>query len=172
MVLYFDGDGILTLRPYADAGVVATLSEGEGGVLLSATRGWSRTNAFNRVVATGENTDSSAVYRAVATDDNALSPTYYFGDFGKVPRFYDSPYIGSNDQAQDAANAILAQELGTAANVSFGIVPNPALEPEDTVYVKRERAGIDERHIIDSLSIGLGASESMSGTTRERLVTF
>lgn len=170
MVLYFDGDGVLTLKPYADAGTVATFREGEGGVLLTASRGWSRTNSFNRVIATGENTDENAVYRAVATDDNPLSPTYYYGPFGKVPRFYTSTWIKSNVQAQDAAAAVLAQEIGTASNVSFGIVPNPALEPEDTVKIVRVRAGIDEEHILDSVTIGLSADESMSGTTRERLV--
>lgn len=169
MVLFFDGDGILTLRPYAEQGVVASVAEGEGGVLLSAGREWGRSESFNRVIATGENTSSDEVYRAVATDDNPLSPTYYFGDFGKVPRFYSSPYIVSVEQAQDAANAILLQEIGTASTVSFGMVPNPALEPEDTVRIVRERVGVSELHIIDDVTIGLAASDSMSGSTRERL---
>jgi hypothetical protein len=169
MSLFFDGDGVLTLRRYAEQGVVANLTEGSDGVLLTAARQWSRTNAFNRVIATGESTET-AVYRGVATDDNPLSPTYYYGPFGKCPRFYSSPDIYSDAQAQDAADAILAQEIGAASTVSFGLVPNPALEPEDTVRVTRGSVGVDENHVIDSVTVGLAATEQMSGVTRERLV--
>lgn len=170
MVLFFDGDGLLTLRPYADAGRVAEFVEGDGGLLISASRNWSRTDAHNKWIVTGENTDEDEVYRGVAVDDDPLSPTNYNGDFGKCPDFWSSPYVASDEQAQDAAESRKAQEIGTASNVSFGSVPNPALEPEDTIFVKRERAGINEEHILDSVTIGLAATESMSCTTRERTV--
>lgn len=173
MSLFFDGDGYLTLRRYAEQGVVAEVSEATDtapGVLIRAQKGWSRSNAFNRVIATGENTNSSAVYRGVATDDDPLSPTYYFGPFGKVPRFYESPDIYSDDQAEDAARTILAKELGLASTVSFDMVPNPALEPEDTVLVVRDRLGVNEQHVLDSVTIGLSSEDSMSCQTRERLV--
>lgn len=173
MSLFFDGDGIMTLRRYADQGVVATVSEAtltSPGVLIRAQKGWSRSNAFNRVIVTGENTGSSPVYRAVATDDNPLSLTYYYGPFGKAPRFYSNKDIYSTDQAQDAANTILAKEIGLASTVSFDMVPNPALEPEDTVLVVRERLGVNEQHILDSVTIGLSPEDSMSCQTRERSV--
>lgn len=169
MTLFFDGDGQLCLRRYAPDGVVAEVTDGEDGVLVSVSRAWSRTTAFNRVIVTGENTDT-AVFRGVATDDNPASPTYFYGPFGQVPRFWSSPDIYSDDQAEDAARSILDQEIGTAATVQFGMVPNPALEPEDTVHVRRTVAGVDENHVLDQVTIGLGATEEMSCQTRERLV--
>jgi hypothetical protein len=169
MSLFFDGDGVLTLRRYADQSPVASLVEGDGGVLVSASRSWSRTEAYNRWIVTGENTEGSDVYGGVATDDNPLSPTYYYGPFGRCPKFWSSPDIYSDDQAQDVAEAMKAQEIGAASTVNFGLVPNPALEPEDTVRITRGSVGVDENHVIDQLTIGLGATEVMSGSTRERL---
>jgi hypothetical protein len=168
-VLYFDGDGVLVSRPVAQTGATAPavqLVEGEGGLLVSASRSWVREGTYNRVIATGENTGNGAPVRGVATDENASSPTYYFGAFGKVPRFYSSPFLTTNAQCSDAAQAVLSRELGTTQQVDFGTVPNPALEPNDVARVTRVRAGIDEDHVIDSLSIGLGADGVMSGRSR------
>jgi hypothetical protein len=107
MSLYFDGDGTCVMSPDVLAEPVVTIAEGDGGVLLQAGRQWSRQGTFNRVIATGENTGETAPARGVATDDNALSPTYYFGAFGKVPRFYVSPFITTDAQAEAAAQSIL-----------------------------------------------------------------
>lgn len=168
MSVYFDGDGLPVARviPTASDNPVATLTEGQGGVLLQAGRRWSREGAFNRVIATGEKTGDTAPPRGVATDDNALSPTYYYGRFGKVPRFYSSPLLTTSDQCADAAAGILARELGTTQQITFGALVNPALEPGDVVTVTRERTGINEAHVIDSLTIPLQADQSMSGRTR------
>lgn len=166
--LYFDGDGLLTLRPYSDSQVVTEITEGENGVLLTVSRQWSRTSSFNRVIVTGETAQDDTTYRGEATDTDPASPTFYGGPFGNVPEFRTYPQITSDSHAQDVAEAILAQEIGAPSNVSFGMIPNPALEPDDTVLISRPSIGINEAHVIDSLTIGLGASETMSGTTRER----
>lgn len=168
MDLYFNGDGTVVMRPVTSvsADPIATIAEGEDGVLLTAARSWNRQGTYNRVIATGENTGEAAPARGVATDDNAASPTYYFGPFGKVPRFYASPFITTNDQAADAAQAILSRELGTTQQASFGSLVLPHLEPDDAVLITRERAGIDETHILDQITIPLGAEGVMSGSTR------
>ena len=171
MALYFDGDGTAVLAPDALSSPVMELAEGQGGVLLSAGRRWTREGTFNRVIATGENTGETAPARGVATDDNVLSPTYYYGAFGRVPRFYVSPFITTDAQADAAAQSILDRELGTTESVNFGALVLPHLEPGDTVTITRERSGIDEDHVLDSLTIPLSASEGMSGQTRARVVT-
>lgn len=167
MMLFFDGDGVLTLRPYSDTSPVAELVEGEGGVLLTASRNWSRTGAFNKVVVTGENSGAS-VFRGVAVDDDPFSPTFIDGPFGVVTEFRSWPEVKSDQQARDVAESILAQEIGAPSTVSFGMVPNPALEPGDSVLISRPSIGVNETHVLDSLTIGLGAEEQMTGTTRER----
>lgn len=171
MTLYFDGDGTCVLRPATTSSTGIELAEGEHGVLLEADRRWTRQGAFNRVIATGENTGEAAPVRGVATDDNPLSPTYYYGEFGKVPRFYSSPFITTADQAEDAAAAILARELGTTQQANFGTIVDPRLEPGDIVQVTRARLGIDELNEIDQLTIPLSAEGSMTGRTRATQVT-
>jgi hypothetical protein len=171
MDLYFDGDGTCILAPVVLTDPVLSIAEGENGVLVAAGRRWTREGTFNRVIATGENTGEAAPARGVATDDNPLSPTYYFGQFGKVPRFYASPFITNDAQAASAAQKILDDELGTTEQVSFGSYVLPQLEPGDTVRVTRLRAGIDEDHIVDSLTAPLKADGTMSGATRARQVT-
>lgn len=168
MILFFDGDGVLTLKPYAAGGPVLDLVEGEGGVLLNVARNWSRSASFNKVVVTGESSGDN-VFRGEAFDDNPLSPTYFYGPFGQVPEFRSYPEVRSDQQAKDVAYSILAQHLGAPATVSFGMVPNPALEPEDTIRISRPSVGVDHSYIVDSLTIGLAATESMTGQTRERI---
>lgn len=170
MRLYFDGDGVLVLAPDALSTPVLTIAEGEAGVLIQASRRWTREGAFNRVIATGENTGETAPVRGVATDDNPLSPTYYFGSFGRVPRFYSSPLLATDDQAAAAAQTILNRQLGTTESVSFGALVLPQLEPGDTVRITRERSGINEDHLIDSLTLPLSATGTMTGATRARQV--
>lgn len=168
-VLYFDGDGVCVSRPIAQTGATAPafqFSEGDNGLLLTASRKWTRESTFNRVIATGENTGEGEPVRGVATDNNPLSPTYYYGPFGRVPRFYASPFVTTADQAADAASGILARELGTTQQVNFGTIVNPAIEPNDVCRITRAASGIDEDHVIDAVTIPLDVASPMSGRTR------
>jgi hypothetical protein len=164
--LFFDGAGYLRLRnELSSATPVATIADGPGGVMVSAALSLDRSGAYNRVIATGENTTNAAVYRGVWTDDNPASPTYYFGSFGHKPRFYASPFIASDAQAASAAFAIGLQQTGVARSLDFGMVRNPALEPGDVVQIRRAALGLDEVHRIDSLTIDLGTG-AMTGKSR------
>lgn len=175
MELYFNELGVLTMQPIAQfvtGNAVWEIAEGERGVLVRAGVAWSRQGSFNKSIVTGENlgeTDTPA--RGIAVDDNPLSPTYYYGPFGKVPDFFYSAQVKSNEQAADVAAARLARQLGTTKAISFGTVVNPRLKPSQVVRISRERAGIDqEDHVIDSLTIPLGAESEMSAATRATVV--
>lgn len=169
--LYFDGDGTLILEPEATGDPVISLAEGASGVLLRAARRWTRQGAFNAVIATGQNTGQGAPVRGVARDLNPLSPTYYFGPFGKVPRFFQSQFMTTTQQCEDAATAMLARELGTTQTVSFGSLVLPQLEPGDVATITRARAGVDEDYVIDQLTIPLVHASPITGAARARQVT-
>jgi hypothetical protein len=168
MEVWFDGTGTLRITPVAgSSAVVAELHEGATGVLVQAAAQWTRAGTYNRVIATGENsTQDAPPVRGVATDDTPSSPTYYHGPFGHVPRFYSSPFLTTDAQCVSAATAILQRQLGATKSVSFGSLVLPYLEPRDVVSIRRARAGINETHVIDKLSIPLGAAGTMTGTTR------
>lgn len=166
--LFFDRDDVLVMQPIPQAAnnPVATIAEGESGVLIEATKRWSRLEQFNRVIVTSENSDVAVPIRGVATDDNPLSPTYYFGPFGKVPRFYSNPYITTSAQAKDAAAGILAAQLGASQAIDFGALVNPTLDVSDVVTFTRERLGLNETHVLDTLTIPLDVEEPMIGESR------
>jgi len=165
--LAFDGLGRLTSRPEPTFTATPVAEIVEGKNMTSAVLDLDRTGAYNRVTATSNNASTGEVFEATATDDDPSSPTYYFGTrFGKKPRGFYSEFIGSNAQAASAAASILAANLGVSRSVRFSAIPDPRLEVGDVVLLKRTQLGIDELHIIDTLTIGLGADSTMSGTSR------
>lgn len=166
--LYFDGTGVCVLRhePTFSAVPAWTLAEGEGGLLTGAVLAMDRSPAYNRVIATGENTSLTTVPRGVWTDDDPSSPTYYGGGFGHKPRFFASAFISSNDQAASAAAAIGTAQKGVARSLALAAVPNPALEPGDLVLVRRSAIGVDEVHVLDAITYGLTADGPMTAASR------
>lgn len=166
MRLYFDGDGVLVLTPEAIGEAVVTIAEGEDGVLLQAGRSMSRQGIYNVWVVSGENTGEAAAARAVVEDDNPLSPTYVHGRFGRTPRFYVSPFIRTDAQAQGAGEAFRARESGRTQGVRFGSLVLPHLEPGDVAQVTRLRAGVNETNVLDTLTFPLAADGVMTGATR------
>ncbi|WP_223167418.1 DUF5047 domain-containing protein [Nonomuraea sp. SYSU D8015] len=166
-VMYFDHRGILVIKDPPNASVpVVEVNSGNNGVLVSMRRHLSREGVFNAVVAMGEATDTEEPVRAVQVDNNPNSPTYFNGKFGKVPRFFSSPFITTLEQAESAAASILTRSLGLPYNVDFSAVPNPALEPLDPVKVKYPRTAA-EVHVIDSLTIPLTSDGLLTAATRE-----
>lgn len=168
--ILFDGLGRCVMRaePSFQDTPVGEISEGVN--MLSATFDLDREPAHNRVVATSSNSSLDQVFRGVATDNDPASPTYYFGPFGKKARPYSSPFLASNAQCESAAAAILASNLGVAKAVSVSALTDPRREPSDVVRVRRAALGLDELHIIDKLTIGLSAGDSMSAVVRSQQV--
>lgn len=166
-VMYFDHAGVLQVRTAPDPMVaVFNVDAGRDGVLVTLARSLNRDGAYNAVVATGEAPDDKDPPRAVARDMNPDSPTYWNGPFGKVPRFYTSPFVTTQGQAITAAQQMLRRVLGIPYNVDFSAVPNPALEPNDPIRINY--AGGSELHILDKLTVPLSAEAPLAGTTRQQ----
>lgn len=170
-VMYWDYEGRLRVEdapsPSIES-VVCDVTHGRNGVLVSMSRARSREGVFNAVVVTGETPGDQPAVRAVARDVSPMSPTYWFGDFGKVPKFYSSSFITDVGQAAACGSALLARNLGLPYSVAFGMVPNPALEPLDVVRVTYRDNARAELHVLEKLTIPLTAAGAMTGTTRER----
>lgn len=166
--LYFDGTGTLVRRPMALATDNSrwTITEGPGGALLKVGRAWDVERLYNKVITSGEPQDGSAPVCASAWDNNPLSPTYYYGKFGKRPRFYVSQMVTTEQQAALASAGILAKSLGASQQITFDQMVDPTMEPGKVVRIMRDRLGLDEKHVLDTLSIPLAATDSMPGRTR------
>lgn len=168
-VMHWDGSGVLRVRTVPDEQIpVWEVNAGRGGVLVSAGRRLSRERVYNGVVAVGEGGESDAPpARAVAVDSGPTSPTRWGGPFGRVPRFYASPFLATDDQAEVAAREMLRRSLGAPYSVDFGAVVNPTLQPWDPIRVAYSD-GTREVHVVERLTIPLLAERPMAASTKER----
>ncbi|TKG58045.1 DUF5047 domain-containing protein [Prauserella endophytica] len=170
-VMWWDYAGRLRVETAPDpAQPVFAVNHGRGGVVARVSRSLDRDAVYNAVVASGEQAGETPPVRAVAFDLNPNSPTYWHGQFGKVPRFYTSTFITTTEQAQNAADAMLARAIGLPYNVDFSMVPNVALEALDPITVSYSDRTAPETHVIESLTIPLDAGGAMSATTKEKVL--
>lgn len=172
-IWYFDYRGVLIIKPLpTNTDPVFDVSAGDGGVLVSAHRILTRDGIFNAVVVTGESYENLPPPAYTAYDLDPTSPTYYNGNFGKVPYFFTSSTIKTPADSINKANTLLAQFKGLPYDVDFTMIPNPALEPYDPVRIIYP---IDitqnphvkmESHLLSQVVIGLGSTSGMACGTK------
>ena len=169
-IMYWDYTGKLRVESPPNPDVpVYHVSSGRYGVLIEVGRSLTRQGVYNAVVVNGETPTDLPPVQAIVYDNNPLSPTYWNGQFGHVPRFYYSSFITTQSAAFAAGESLLQQAIGLPYNIDFQTVVNAALEPYDPIRITTpDRTDI---HVIDSITIPLVADRSMSGSTR-KLITF
>lgn len=169
-IMYWDTSGILRIESAPDPQTpLWTFAAGRrNGVLIQASRTLSSEGVYNCLVVTGEGaSDEVEPVRAVVVDNNPNSPTYFYGKFGPVPKFYSSPLITTEAQATLAGTSMLRRSLGFPYNVDFTISPNPAVRPWDPTRIMF-KGGKLEIHVIDQIKIPLDAQTAMTGRTKEQ----
>lgn len=169
-IMYFDYQGRLQIKspPNPLAGSVYTINQGKFGVLSSVSRTVSRAGVYNGAVAKGDPASDIPPVAGFALDLDPASPTYWFGAFGKVPEYFSSTFLTTNDQCAATAAAMRVKQNGAPYSVSLGMVPNPALEIADVVTVTYPGDAPDETHIIDRISLGLTPKDVMTIDTRKQ----
>jgi hypothetical protein len=103
----------------------------------------------NVIVARGESTDDAVPpVQAVAMDTDPGSPTYAgtgpgTSPYGRKTEYYSSPQIKTVAQAQSAAQAILAANLGAAATYTLTMPFDPTVDAMDVVSFRGDTYVID-----------------------------
>jgi len=171
--LYFDGAGEVQVRdtpdPESDP-VCATYYAGEQAIILEQTRSARLSQLYNGVIVTAEGSGVAIPKRGEEWDDDPNSPTYCDGPMGRVPLFYSSPLLTTQDDVDSAAQTMLARVKRPIEQVSFTLVPNPAHEAFDVVEFVDED-GVARRYMLDVVTTPLDSSGPMTATTRETEVT-
>jgi hypothetical protein len=179
-LLFFDRVGQCRLVQVPDPndaglGVTWEYTEGVGG-LLGLVRDQSNEGVINGCAVTGMNPSNGEPVRSdMIWDTDEASATYYLGPYGKVPRFIQSDKVRTVAQANEMARAEVNKNKGLVEAVEFDIVPNPAIDPLDTVKLVRLRSGFvaegigSEAVIVDAYTVNLSATGgAMTVSCRQR----
>lgn len=102
----------------------------------------------NVIVVRGEPVDGSAPVQAVAMDEDPGSPTYAgtgpgTSPYGRTTRFFSSPLISTDPQAQSAADTILAQFVGAGATYTLIRPYDPTIDAADVVSLGGKALAVD-----------------------------
>lgn len=113
---------------------VETLTDGEGGTVVSAYASDSRDGAYNVVVARGQEQDDAGkpAFQAVAEVE---SGPFAVDSYGEVVRFFSSPLITSMSAARSAARSLLNESIRPARTIPVTLAPDPRWELDDAVAV-------------------------------------
>jgi hypothetical protein len=162
----FDQIGQFRMRPVAtkDTPSVVEIGEGFSPVITASDITLDRLSTYNAIVLTTEMADEEKI-EVTMLDEDPDSPTRYGGPFGKRPLFVTADLVTSQAQAQTMASSELAKYQGMPRQMSLSSVPNPALDVNDVITVGFLN-GVAEIHVVDQISLGLGADQSMRVRTR------
>lgn len=152
-------------RIQTDAWVACeVLSTGENGVIIDGTTSQDRRDLSNAVPLRWEGPAGGGLVFVV--DADPVSPTFWNGSWGRKPSSEQRvETVTTQQQAVDAAKALLAQLKGFTATIKFSAVHNPLLEPGDVVEVVVPDYKLHQLHVIDSIDYSL-TDGSMNAETR------
>lgn len=168
-MLYFDADGIANMQVIPNANTRATdweYKDEEGAYpILALERTGTDDRIYNHIIVTGES--DKAVVRAEASDTVAGSPTS-IANFGDVPFFKVVAATTAQADAQRLADRILQQSIRGTEQVVLTIIPNPAMEINDVVYIRDALSKVDANYVVSFFSVPFERGETMTVTTNLR----
>lgn len=166
---YFDVTGTFVLRPEPQVlePAAVTLAEGDDCTILELDREY--TPGFNGVIVTGESSFAGPT-RGEAFDLNPSSPTYWYGTYGRRPKWETHPLAITSPIAARIARTRLLQESGAGEVVTLRMIPDASLSEGDVVHLRRERSGLDDLLMLQSGEIPLTHDGAMPVVFRDRRV--
>lgn len=138
---------------------------GEAGVMVDRRNVLDRTGVYNMVEVISEPPDGQEQWSAEVGDWEPTSPTYAYGPFGFVPRFFVSQFISTYDQAEATAWAMLADVVALSKGVTVTCIANPAIYGQNVVYVGNTSTNDwDGMYFLESFTIPLDPESPMTMT--------
>lgn len=158
--LYYDrvGDLILDQEPTFD-GVTSSFA---GPVSVAASFDHRPPNV---IVVRGESSDDTTPVQAVAYDDDPASPTYAGAQpggspYGRVTRYYASPLIVTQSQADFTASQMLQEHAAAAATWTVAKAWDPTIDPDAFIQVQLDAAHSQALQV-DAVTVDITAATSL-----------
>jgi hypothetical protein len=155
---------VFVIRQIPDPSVgvpVWTIGDDAHPVITDLSDELTSEQVFNDITVKSGGTSTKNPVSARAFDDNPQSDTYILGDFGTHSVTITLPGIETADQAQTAADAILAGSLSGSQVITVSMVPNPALEPGDLVRLDLEDQDMSGVFLVNGMTWSPSQAESM-----------
>jgi len=134
-VLRSDAWGQVVVRPPVTVSPAPALSvtDGEGGTVVSVPRSDERAGSYNIVVArsSADGNDSFAIAQVTSGPMNVAT-------YNPVPKFYASPMLETAGQCQATANAMRDEVTRKSSVLKVTMAPDPRPELDDTIGVTRD----------------------------------
>lgn len=173
---YFNGQNTYVIRymPQSVKGLVNQTewkaTQGENGVVIDLSQSITREGVYNAVVAIGEHENPDVkMYTGIAVDKAAGSPTHWDGPFGRVPAFYTSKYLTSQDIANSVAKGLLKRAKVVHKRIELTLLPDCSLEPGDKVNIlfpgQETVADVWETHCLTAITYPLMATDTLKCTS-------
>jgi hypothetical protein len=166
-------DGRFVLRRYAwtvQSPPVVTYFDGEGGSVTSSTASRAREDVYNSLTVTGERLSGDEPVFATAQDNNAASPTYISGPFGRRHQLLRLQTPATPGSAQGAAADNLRRLTALVEAWSWDMTVDAALELGDTVSLQ-VRGRSDIIQVVSGFSLPLDLSSPMHVRARSQVIT-
>lgn len=158
-----NGSFVVRLLPYDVGTPVATIADGEDGLLFDAQISLTRDDTANSVTVVVERADGGAPFRVNARDSSPTSPTRFDGPFGRVSKIIKVQTPLTNGEATAMARRELNAATALSSRWNVSCVADYTLEPGDTVRLTSR--GDSSVQIIDRITYPL-TTGSMTLDTR------
>lgn len=168
--IYFNRAGVCVIAPIPDVGASAVAWQhvtGPGGVVVKIDSSITNDPGYNGAVVTGQGPSNTIPVRAVSWDNNPASPTYYLGKYGKVPQFVTTSLVTTAAQAQAMADGLVRLRLGASQVVTYDVIPNPAVDEGDVVYLADTTTKIAGLYVVDACSVALTHAAAQTMVVRQ-----
>lgn len=143
---FADNDGQIVMRPSSlrtDASFVWQFTEGATATFSEPSRRLDSDISANVVIVIGNSGSATGSVKAVAFDNDPHSPTYV--GRGEIVREVTTELVDTVDQAQEMADALLAESLAAHEELHAITSCIPMLSGGDVCELTRARLGVNRR---------------------------
>lgn len=136
---------------------------GDLSTVLAWTVGYSRTNVWNQMTVVGELADGTTPVYATVIDNDPLSPTYAFGNFGLKGQYFSVQTAQTQGQALSLAKAYLRQGKSLTDKWTLQMIPDASLELGDAIIVDTP-IRTSSIQVVSAFTLSLDSKDTMNTT--------